>query len=165
MRPAMERNINSLDDQARTVENLFDSLVMQGNKHLTEKLTQHDLTAAQYLSMDALQRKGSECSMSELAERIQQSSATMTGIVDRLVEKGWVSRRRSEEDRRAVFVSLTSEGINILNRVAAERHQIVQDTIRKMSPDEINQFIRLLQHYMVAAGYITAEFSGNHQNP
>ena len=157
----MERTINSLDDQARTVENLFDSLVMQGNKHLTEKLTQHDLTVAQYLSMDALQRKGSECSMSELAERIQQSSATMTGIVDRLVEKGWVTRRRSEEDRRAVFVSLTTEGIDILSRVAAERRQIVQDTIRKMAPDEINQFIRLLKHYMLAAGYINSDNGAN----
>ena len=77
------------DEQARTVRNLFDSLIMQGNKTLTEKLSQYDLTVPQYLSMDALMNKGAECNMSELADLIQQSSATMTGIIDRLVEKGW----------------------------------------------------------------------------
>ena len=149
----MERINNYSGDQALIVEHLFDSLVMHGNKQLTEKLSQHDLTVAQYLSMEALSDKGSECSMSELAERIQQSSATMTGIVDRLVEKGWVTRRRSEEDRRAVFVDLTAQGHEILDHVANERRQSVQDSIRKMDPGDVSSFIRLLQSYMDAAGY------------
>ena len=153
----MERNTNTLGDQARTVEHLLDSLVMQGNKQLTEKLTQYALTVAQYLAMEALQGKGSECSMSELAERIQQSSATMTGIVDRLVEKNWVTRRRSEEDRRAVYVNLTSEGESILKRVAQERRHSVQETIRKMNPADVDSFVQRLRSYMQAAGYHSSE--------
>ncbi len=125
---------------------------MLGNKQMTEKLTQYDLTVAQYLSMLALSSKGTECSMSELAERIQQSSATMTGIIDRLVEKGWVTRRRSDEDRRAVYVALTSSGQSLLRRVTAERRQIVTDTLQKMTPDDIDQLIQLLKRYMSAAG-------------
>ncbi|MCL5998347.1 MAG: MarR family transcriptional regulator [Chloroflexi bacterium] len=150
----MERTNNSLDDQARTVEALFDSLVMQGNKSLSEKLMQYDLTVAQYLSMDALHHKGDECSMSELADRIHQSSATMTGIVDRLVEKGWVTRRRSEEDRRAVFVALTPDGQNILNRVTSERHEFVRNTISKIPATDVETFINLMKRYMQAAGYL-----------
>jgi len=145
--------MNNSSDQARTIEHLFDKLVMQGNKQLTETLSQYALTVAQYLSMEALQSKGSECSMSELAERIQQSSATMTGIVDRLVEKSWVSRRRSEEDRRAVFVNLTADGENLLKRVAHARRQSVMETIHKMNPADVDAFIQLLSSYMQAAGY------------
>ena len=145
--------MNNSSDQARTIEYLFDNLVMQGNKQLTEKLTQYALTVAQYLSMVALQNKGAECSMSELAERIQQSSATMTGIVDRLVEKSWVTRRRSEEDRRAVFVSLTPEGENLLKQVALERRQAVLETIHTMNPTDVDNFIQLLRSYMRSAGY------------
>jgi DNA-binding MarR family transcriptional regulator len=148
----MERINNSIDNQAHIVEGLLDSLVMLGNKQMTEKLTQYDLTVAQYLSMEALSNKGSECSMSELADRIQQSSATMTGIIDRLVEKGWVTRRRSEEDRRAVYVSLTSSGQNLLRRVTAERRQIVMETLHKMTADDVEQLIQLLRRYMTAAG-------------
>ena len=151
----MERNINNQSDQARAVEYLLDSLVMQGNKQLTEKLTQYSLTVAQYLAMEALQGKEAECSMSELAERIQQSSATMTGIVDRLVEKAWVTRRRSDEDRRAVYVSLTPDGANLLKRVAQERRHAAQETIHKMNPVDVDNFIQLLRSYMQAAGYQT----------
>ena len=155
----MERTNLPLDEQARIVERLFDDLIMQGNKSLTDKLAQYDLTIAQYLSMDALSKKNAECNMSELAELIQQSSATMTGIVDRLVEKHWVTRRRSEEDRRAVFVALTTDGQKLLNLVGGERRHLVLDTICKMTPEEINSFIHLLRRYMHAAGYVTSESS------
>ncbi len=150
----MERINNSIDNQAHVVEGLLDSLVMLGNKQMTEKLTQYDLTVAQYLSMLALSNKGSECSMSELADRIQQSSATMTGIIDRLVEKGWVIRRRSDEDRRAVYVALTSNGHNLLRRVTSERRQNINDTLLKMTPEDIEQLIQLLKRYMSAAGLV-----------
>ena len=152
----MERINNSIDGQAHTIESLLDNLVMLGNKQMTEKLTQHDLTVAQFLSMEALSDKGSECSMSELADRVHQSSATMTGIIDRLVEKGWVARRRSEEDRRAVYVNLTPSGHNLLRRVMAERQQLILTTLQKMSPDEVEQFINLLHRYMMASGLKTS---------
>ena len=48
--------------------------------------------------------------MSELAERSSTSQTSMTGIVDRLEERGLVERVRSAEDRRVVEVALTELG-------------------------------------------------------
>ncbi len=153
----MDRMNKSIEEQAQIVENLLDVMIMQGSKRIAEKLTDYDLTVAQYLSMSALRQKGEECSMSELAERIQQSSATMTGIVDRLVEKGWVTRRRSEEDRRAVYVSLTRTGADILTRVAHERRDEITNSLKKLEPGDLTEFIRLMTRYMQINGYLEAE--------
>lgn len=40
----------------------------------------------------------------ELAEKIGISASTLTGVVDRLVERGYVKRIRDENDRRVTFI-------------------------------------------------------------
>ncbi len=40
----------------------------------------------------------------ELAEKIGISASTLTGVVDKLVEKGYVKRIRDEKDRRVIFI-------------------------------------------------------------
>ncbi|ERJ12998.1 NADH dehydrogenase I subunit C-D protein [Haloplasma contractile SSD-17B] len=49
-------------------------------------------------------------SMSEVAKRLMITVGTLTISVNRLVQKGYVSRQRSEKDRRVVLVDLTEKG-------------------------------------------------------
>ena len=48
--------------------------------------------------------------MSQIAEYINVSMSTATGIVERLVNKGYLQRERSESDRRIVVIQLTDKG-------------------------------------------------------
>jgi len=45
-----------------------------------------------------------------IAQRLQFSHATITAITDRLVALGLVTRRRSERDKRQIFLDATAEG-------------------------------------------------------
>ncbi len=111
------------------------------------------MTIAQYSALSALEQANGECSMSELAEHIQQSSATMTGIVDRLVDKQWVTRRRSEEDRRAVYVQITDRGRQMLRTVEAEQYQDLLRILSRMTPASREGLVRNLTEYMQVAGF------------
>ena len=152
----MDTQTGQLEDQARVVENLLLSLLRQGSKRFSEHLLKYDLTIAQYSALSALEQMRNECSMSELAEQIQQSSATMTGIVDRLVDKQWVGRRRSEADRRAVYVQVTDAGLEMLRTVEAEEYQEVLRVLSKMTPTSREGIVRYLTEYMQAAGFLEA---------
>lgn len=46
-----------------------------------------------------------------LGKKLQITSATMTGILDRLEKMGLVERRPHPDDRRAILVCLTDQGI------------------------------------------------------
>ncbi|NUT37187.1 MAG: MarR family transcriptional regulator [Hamadaea sp.] len=61
----------------------------------------------------------------DLAHMMGVSAATMTGIVDRLVAAGYVSRREDPHDRRVRRVELTDEGGDLVDRImtAGEAHQ------------------------------------------
>jgi DNA-binding MarR family transcriptional regulator len=55
-----------------------------------------------------------ETTVGELARLAEVTPATITGMLDGLERHGIVTRRRSEEDRRVVIVTLTDEGRSLL---------------------------------------------------
>ncbi len=68
-----------------------------------------DLTYTQYIVMLALWEKKS-LYLKELGEILYLDSGTLTPLVNRLYEKGYLSKRRSEKDARDLEVSVTVKG-------------------------------------------------------
>lgn len=59
--------------------------------------------------------------MNRLADLLDVSQASATGIVDRMEQRGLVTRERDAEDRRIVRVVLTPQGEGLIASVATER--------------------------------------------
>jgi len=80
-----------------------------------------------------------------LAGLIAYDRTTITGVVDRLVQKGWLERSISVRDRRARVLHLTDEGKQVLTviRPAVEKAQRVM--LHGLSEVEADQFVRLLK--------------------
>jgi DNA-binding MarR family transcriptional regulator len=54
--------------------------------------------------------------LGELSQKMYLHPSTITGVVDRLEKKGYVSRDRDQEDRRVVMVQLTPKGKRLVKR-------------------------------------------------
>lgn len=67
------------------------------------------LTYPQYVTMMALWERD-EVKVGELGSRLHLDSATLTPLLKRLEARGYLNRRRSVTDERAVIVTLTDEG-------------------------------------------------------
>jgi DNA-binding MarR family transcriptional regulator len=71
--------------------------------------------------------------VSELADRMQMRQHSMVGLIDRTEAQGLVRREQGTTDRRQVFIHLTSDGVALLQQLAAEhRHELLtmRDTLR-----------------------------------
>lgn len=73
--------------------------------------------------------------VTELAELEGLAQPTITILIKRLEENGWVERGRDSEDGRVVLVSLTPEGAGALERYRAQYRALLRDRIAAM-PDE-----------------------------
>ncbi len=80
--------------------------------------------------------------MGTLADSLDVSQASATGIVDRMEQRGLIERRRDDEDRRVVRVALTEDGSRLLAGVAAERRERLGILLGELTDDELDGFLR-----------------------
>jgi DNA-binding MarR family transcriptional regulator len=73
--------------------------------------------------------------MSELASCLHLDNSTVTGIVDRLEERGLVERRTAAHDRRVKMLVVTDEGAAIRTKVV-ERLASVPSPLTKLSRND-----------------------------
>ena len=76
-------------------------------------------------------------SMSHLAEALDVSVASMTGIVDRMEKRGLVERRHEEKDRRVVLVSPTESGLDVFRQIDERRRMGLGKLLERLSADEL----------------------------
>ncbi|MFN3761918.1 MAG: MarR family winged helix-turn-helix transcriptional regulator [Anaerolineae bacterium] len=108
-------------------------------------LARYGLTFPQFMALCSLEHaEGQSMRMGDLAAATHQSAASMTGIVDRLLEGGLVERRPDPTDRRSVVVALTPQGAQLLERVRAGRRHTVEGLLRSLSADEQAQLHAIL---------------------
>lgn len=92
---------------------------------LGQGMASEDLTLQQYNVLRILRGAGEEgLPTLEIGARMVERHPGVTRLVDRLVKKGLVERRRSDRDRRVVRCAITDEGRIVLERLDG----VVEDT-------------------------------------
>ena len=78
---------------------------------------------------------------SRIADYIMVKSSTITGIVDRLEQKGLVSRYRNSPDRRVITIELTEAGRKLAENAPPPIQQKIVDGLKRLPEDEVNQIV------------------------
>jgi DNA-binding MarR family transcriptional regulator len=79
--------------------------------------------------------------MSHLAEMLDVSVASTTGIVGRMEERGLVERSHGETDRRVVLVKPTPAGIAIFRDMTEHRRQQLTALFTRLTDDELTALL------------------------
>ena len=77
------------------------------------------------------------CNLSELAVRHAVSLPTMSNSISVLVERGWVNRVPSPDDRRQVLLELTPDGRAVLVEIKSRAEARVAGVLGKLSSDDL----------------------------
>lgn len=136
--------------QFSTMEQLVLGVGWLRQRSFAQDLAGFGLTPPQFFVLRSLALHGKHPTMTALADDTLQHCATLTGVVDRLVRMGLVTRRRDEHDRRQVLVELTSAGREALAKVRQNREDHMRETLSHMLPQEAAELLRLLQVYLEA---------------
>ncbi len=109
-----------------------------------------NMTLPQFYSLLHLHQMRDPCKMSDLAEATQQSAASLTGIVDRLLEKQLVERTRHVRDRRQVMVVVTPQGSSLIAKIKQARHEQMQAALGHLGAEDIDTLLRLLDQVLLS---------------
>jgi DNA-binding MarR family transcriptional regulator len=140
-------NINSENPQNGFSPDMVKEIIflvrklMQGAEIYTKELNKkYSVTSAQLNCLLALYENG-PLPPSQIAKHMMVNSSTVTGVIDRLEQKGLVTRQRNSPDRRIINIQLTPGGKKMAKVAPPPVQQRVVDGLQKLSSKELDQII------------------------
>jgi len=106
-------------------------------------LNPHGLTGAQFTILRRI-AEGAANTAAELCRLLQYDTGSMTRMLDRLEEKGAITRQRSPDDRRVVNIQLTPTGTAQYPQLREEVRAAVNHMFAALSDQELAQLRNLL---------------------
>lgn len=84
------------------------------------------------------------CNAKHIKENMLVNAPDVTRLLDRLILKGYITRKRNSEKRRQIEVKITTKGLNILETIGPEALNAI-DFLEKISIKEAKNINKILE--------------------
>ena len=150
--PMPPRSSNPDDPQVQIKEivYLIRRLMQAGSLYTKELNKEYQVSAPQLSCLLALYESG-PLPLTQIGRLIMVKSGTITGIIDRLEQKGLVQRTRNSPDRRIITIELTDTGKMLAQNAPLPIQQKIVVGLKKLPPqkkemivDSLNVLVHML---------------------
>ncbi|KAF0155588.1 MAG: transcriptional regulator [Syntrophaceae bacterium] len=108
------------------------------------RLLPYGLTPMQALALHALYEEEG-LSAGELGKRLALDSATLSGVLDRMAESGWLVKNAVKADRRVLNIQLTDKSRQCREKFLKDTIAVNQEVLSMFGAEERLLFIRMLK--------------------
>ncbi|WP_315114379.1 MarR family transcriptional regulator [Clostridium intestinale] len=136
------------------MDNNIGTLINRSSKLLKNKinisLENLGLTAVQWsvlkdiYNIEELKGDIEELTPLEIGRRLNLDKATLSGVINRLINKEWIEKIKNPKDKRSFYLLLTQKALYNME----ELEQINNVTIKKAAEGLSSQEIKLLEKYL-----------------
>jgi DNA-binding MarR family transcriptional regulator len=112
-----------------------------------------ETTIAQYRALVVLASRGPQ-RVGDLASMLEVTPSTAGRMCDRLLRKGLIRRYRVRADRRAVQVSLSAAGRQVVDQATARRRALIAGILAQLPPADQAGMAAALRVFAEAAGEV-----------
>lgn len=133
----------SLSEFADKLLKILPVVMRELSRGQADELYKGKITLPQLLALDFLIQKD-ESKMTDIAHFMHVTTAAITGIVDRLVRDGYVTRVYEPKDRRIIKVRPTSTGAELVKKIKAQRRKAIINVFGKITPAEREDYLGIL---------------------
>ncbi len=135
-----------MDEAYAAINNVLVKLVNQiweqeGKAIITDEFK--DITNNDMHVIEAVGLNGGN-NMSAIAKKLNITIGSLTTAMNQLVKKKYVERRRSEKDRRKVFIKLTEKGVRAYKHHEDYHRQMTQAIIDKLDKADMPVLVKML---------------------
>ncbi|MGM0873868.1 MAG: MarR family winged helix-turn-helix transcriptional regulator [Bacillota bacterium] len=109
----------------------------------------NEMSRNEFFILKTLYEQGSKKS-SDLSKMLSVSASHITAVTDSLIEKKWIQRVRSVQDRRIVDIHLTEEGKVTLELFEKKKTDFLLEKFNDFTDQDIESFISLFNKLLKA---------------
>ena len=89
---------------------------------VNDSLKPYGLSSQQFNILRILRGADNWVAMTDIKELMVEKAPNTTRLVDKLLDKGLLERKRSEEDRRVVYAHISKKGLELLAKIDANEN-------------------------------------------
>lgn len=112
--------------------------------HAQDDIRSHGLSIGEFAVLELLYHRG-QTLLGEIQKKVLVSSGGITFLVDKLVEKGLVTRRDCPGDRRARYAVLTRDGHRLMKRIFPRHARRITDAVGALTLSRQRDLTRTLR--------------------
>lgn len=133
-------------EKVTSIGTLLKCITNEYEKHLNQLLSANGMTASQCAVLNYLYETNKEyVNQKDIEQFLNLSNPTVTGLLHRLDEKGYVLVVQSAQDKRKKNVYLTEQALDMQKRIETSRKKIEREMVRGMRKAEIASMERYLE--------------------
>ena len=151
-------------DPPKPVASRYEESILRSLRRVTRAIDLHskqlakhyELTGPQLICLREILRREA-ATPSEIARAVSLSQGTVTGILDRLEKRGFVTRRKSTEDKRRVHIRATRRGRALVERAPSPLHESFSNRLSALHEGEQAMIDWILRRVVALFGADDAE--------
>jgi len=117
-------------------------------RFLEHKLTEHgmnDIITSHGNILTALYNNGGKLAMNKIAKIIGKDKSTVTPLINKLLQLGYIEKVQDETDKRITYIVLSEQGRMLKPKFDAISAQINETAYKGFTEEEKGTFLRLLK--------------------
>lgn len=121
------------------------------NEKVNKMIQTYGLNPTEFAVLELLYHKGDQ-PLQQIGGKILLASGSITYVVDKLEEKGYLRRVACPNDRRVTFAQITDHGKQFIEDVFPDHERKIHQLMSELSPEEKEIAITLLKKLGLSAG-------------
>ncbi|MDN6161656.1 MAG: MarR family transcriptional regulator, partial [Atopostipes sp.] len=109
-----------------------------------------EISFNEYAILELLYHRGEQPTQS-IVKRVLMGDGSITYVIDKLKEKGFIKRRPGQKDRRKIYAGLTKKGKNYMDQRVVEQEAIIHKIFDDLNDEEVEIAIDLLKRIGIHA--------------
>ncbi|PTJ87390.1 MarR family transcriptional regulator [Staphylococcus hyicus] len=114
-------------------------------KKYATHLKSYDLTYTSYITLKAIQ-PNEVVNIKTLGNRIYLNSGTLTPLIKKLDQKGFVQKLRNEDNERNLNISLTEKGVEVRDYLFKVTNEVYKEL--NFEGDDMEQLVQVLERFI-----------------
>jgi MarR family transcriptional regulator, 2-MHQ and catechol-resistance regulon repressor len=114
------------------------------NEEINKNIQENGLNPTEFAVLELLYHKGDQ-PLQQIGGKILLASGSITYVVDKLEQKGYLKRVACPKDRRVTYAQISETGRNLIDKIFPNHEERIHELMSALSPEEKNDAIELVK--------------------
>ncbi|WP_172248354.1 MarR family winged helix-turn-helix transcriptional regulator [Bacillus haikouensis] len=114
------------------------------NEEINKNIQENGLNPTEFAVLELLYHKGDQ-PLQQIGGKILLASGSITYVVDKLEQKGYLKRVACPKDRRVTYAQISETGRSLIDRIFPNHEARIHELMSALSPEEKDDAINLVK--------------------